>query len=149
MEHKKMTRPQFDFVFGGVCSGKSTFIKDTYSSDYKYIDAGDIFIALSDGKLEKGMNKIGEELTVNAVYEKCNVVMEFIGDDETEINKCIDGLKSIGYEVNVQAIDCDFDLAMERNFRRDKNNISAYYTQSYHYKWIEKAILFSNVDKLK
>ena len=156
MEHKKVIQPKFDFVLGGVCSGKSHFIRENYKSGYTHIDAADIFIKLSEGKyydfpsiLERPMNKIGFDRTTKAIGERANIVMEFIGDNEEQFSMLLDELKSIDYEINIHAIDCDFDLTMERNKNRGDDNISAYYTQPYHYKWIEKAIRFSKTGKLK
>jgi hypothetical protein len=147
MEHKKVNQPKFDLVLGGVCTGKSRFIRENYKSGYTHIDAAEIFIKLSKGKyydfpstLETEMDKIGFDKTNKAIGERANIVMEFIGDDEPQVSKLLDELKSIDYEINIQAIDCDFDLAMERNINRGDDNISAYYTQPYHYKWLTHAI---------
>ena len=148
MEHSnKKVNPQFDFVVGGVCSGKSYFIKQKYTTGYKHIDAGEIFIELSKGKyydfpssLENQMNKIGSEFLNKAISEKANIVMELIGDDSNEISPLIDALKRIGYEVNLVGLDSEVETALERNKNRSDDNISAFYTQKYHFKWLKDAI---------
>ena len=147
MERKRLIQSKFDFVLGGVCTGKSLFIRENYKSGYTHIDAAEIFIKLSQGKyydfpstLESAMDKIGFDKTNKAVAERANIVMEFIGDEEVQLSNLIDDLKSIDYQISIQAIDCDFDLAMERNLNRGDDNISAYYTQPYHYKWLVQAI---------
>lgn len=147
MEHKKITPPQFDLVMGGVCTGKSHFIKENYKSGYTHIDAGDIFMKLSKGKyfdfpstLEHKMNKIGLELANKAIAEKANIVMEVTGDNEEEVSQLIDELTEVGYEINVQGITCDEETALERNVNRSDDNISAYFTQPYHFKWMSEAI---------
>ena len=134
-------------VLGGVCSGKSSFIKENYKDGYVQIDAGDIFITLSAGEyidfpsiLEGKMNEIGLAQTLKAIKSKQNIVMEFIGDDYDDVSKLIDLLKAIGYEVNIQAISCDEETALDRNAMRPDDSISAFYTQPYHFAWVREAL---------
>lgn len=143
-------RPHFVLIMGGVCSGKTTYRKQKYINGYTIIDASDIFIELSDGKyykfpshLENEMDKIGLDKCRNAlsIIKRENIVTEIIGDDGKSTQKIIDLMIKIGYEIKIEFIQCSVDEALKRNASRSNDNISAYYCEPYHIKWISQAAL--------
>jgi hypothetical protein len=139
--------PKFILVVGGVCTGKTTLRKEKYSSGFLQLDAGEIFIQLSDGEyfdfpsfLEKEMDMIGEKIAREAVSNRLNIVTEVLGNNYDEVEQLIDKMKGIGYDVDVKYIDCDLNVALERNQNRSDDNISAFYTQKYHFSWLNSAM---------
>jgi hypothetical protein len=49
-------------------------------------------------------------------------------------------IELIGYEFKYVSVFCDLEVAIQRNENRSINNISAYYCEDYHYKWIEQIV---------
>jgi dephospho-CoA kinase len=142
-----MKNPEIILVTGGVCTGKSTYINKNIPDDYVSIDAGDIFIELSEGEyydfpahLEDEMNRIGQEKLKEALTGRKNIVLELIGNDTTLMAELIGLLKKTGYKVKLAQLTCDVDVAIERNNNRPEDNISAYFTEPYHFEWFKKVI---------
>jgi hypothetical protein len=142
-----MNKPIFAIIAGGVCSGKTYIRKAEYSDNYVSVDAGDIFIELSIGEyydfpshLEDVMNRIGLEQLKEAIKTKQNIVIEIIGSEEDSVLSIIKLIELISYEINYVFVDCELDVTVKRNENRSENNISAYFTEKYHYKWIEQIV---------
>jgi hypothetical protein len=132
---------------GGVCVGKSTLRRKEYSKGYVFLDAGEIFLTLCKGKdldfpsvHKKKMEQIGSAIAVQAIKEKRNIVTEIIGANYEAVQSLIDAIISAGYKVNLVPLLGDIAETWERNVNRDEDNISAYYCETYHLKWIHKAI---------
>jgi len=111
------------------------------------VDAGDIFIELSEGEfydfpshLEDEMNRIGKEKLKKALTGRKNIVLELIGNDVALMTELIDLLKKIDYNINLEHFTCDVDTAVERNKNRSDDNISAYFTELYHFGWFRDVI---------
>ena len=126
--------PTLLLVMGGVAVGKTRFRRERFPHGYVVLDAGDIFIHLSKGEYfdfpsehEDKMVAIGKELAFRALSEKHNIVCELTGGEYEPTQAVIKTVKSAGYEVEMQGLTCDLDVAMERNVARGKDNISAYY----------------------
>jgi len=129
-------------VMGGVCSGKTTHRKEKYVDGYHHIDAGEIFIELSKGEyydfpshLEKEMNDIGLQRMANAIVNKKNIVLELIGAEEQVINILMQEAKKINYEAKIDFMQCDPNIAWQRNLDRGNDNISAHFCEPYHIRW--------------
>jgi hypothetical protein len=130
-----------------VAVGKSTIRKKNFSKEYVSIDAGDIFINLSKGEyydfpshLEAQMDGIGSSLASKAINEKKNIVVELIGlNYDKEFKSLIELMLKIGYSVGVSQVNCDIKEAWKRNLSRGDDNISAAYTDGYHFKWFRDA----------
>lgn len=139
--------PELCIITGGVCAGKTTLRREKYNIDYVNIDASDIFLELCKGEFldfpstyKKEMNKIGFNQTLKALQNKENIVIEIIGDNEDELLNLLDKVKSIDYETKIAFVYCDIEDAIHRNNNRETDDVSSYYTQEYHFKWIKDAI---------
>lgn len=139
--------PELILVMGGVCTGKTTHRRTKYNSeDYIHIDAGELFLDLSQGEyydfpshLEAEMNYIGLEKCYEAIVNKANIVLEIIGSDKEGIDNLVEFAKQLNYTVNVDFLDCELEVAMQRNENRTFETISAYYCEPYHFYWFKKA----------
>lgn len=138
--------PKFVLLCGGVCSGKTTIRKQKYSHGYVLIDAAEIFLSLSRGEyydfgaaFEEPLELIGSHVAWKAVSERRNIVTEMIWESGENTEAVIEAMKSIGYKIDIVYVDCEIEVAMKRNLERGDDNISAYYTEPYHQRWILKA----------
>jgi Zeta toxin len=138
--------PAAIIFIGGPGAGKTTIRKQKYSSGYVSIDAGDIFVSLSQGKfypfpdgLEEPLNFIGQLVADRALSERRNIVIELIGADVKPIEQLVEALKTIGYKPKGVVIMCEFEEAHRRNLARSDDNISAYYAEPFHRAWIMNA----------
>ena len=135
--------PELVIIGGGVATGKTRFRQERFSQGYVTLDAGEIFILLSNGEyydfpahLEAEMDSIGLEIASRAIRQRLNIVTEMIGDSVPDMTEVVNAMRSVGYRVDYQALTCDLDVAMQRNMSRGPDNISAHYTQKYHQKWL-------------
>lgn len=140
-------QPVVVFLLGGVGSGKSTIRQQQFASGYVLLDAATIFlnltlparIAFPDKELDEPLNAIGLAVAARAVREGRRIVVECIGLEVGPISAAIDSLKSKGYKVEAQFVDCDVEEAWKRNLNRGEDNISAYYLEPYHLSWLMEA----------
>lgn len=138
--------PELIIVMGGVCSGKTTLRKNNYSSnEYTHIDAGEIFIHLSNGEyydfpshLEEKINHIGLEMFRKSIFNKTNIVFEIIGDNYEEVKNLVELSKRLNYNVKIDYVECEMEEALQRNLKRLDDNISAHYCEPYHIYWFKK-----------
>ena len=89
------------------------------------------------------MEILGRVLARKAISEKRNIVMEIIGNEEEECRSLIDAMVAMGYKISLQQVYCDPAEAHKRHMKaveEDPHYISAYFTSSYHMKWILDAV---------
>ena len=141
-------RPTLFIVSGGVCSGKSTHIANEYPSNYLHIDAGDLFIGLSEGKyyefpseLEEPLNEFGLGLFRMGIKAKRDIVVEVMGSDKALMEQFIELARSIKYKVKVDHLTCDVETAKHRNDNRGEDSISSYFTEQFHLNWFKQAVV--------
>ncbi len=139
--------PEVVIFTGGVCSGKTTLRKENFGDSHISIDASDIFLHLSAGAYldfpsihRKAMNAIGKTLALQAFQNKSDIVIEIVGDNGDKFDDLINDIVSIGYRTKVIYVNCDIEEAIRRNDNRDNDDVSAYYTEEYHLKWIKYAV---------
>lgn len=142
----KEQKPELVIVMGGVCSGKTTFRKEKFANGYVNIDAGEIFIQLSQGQyydfpshLESEMNEIGLEITRRSLKNRHNIVIEIIGANQESVTELIDFANQLNYTTKVEFLHCEMDVAWQRNVNRENDNISAHYCEPYHINWFQQA----------
>lgn len=142
--------PRIVVLMGTPAGGKTSFRKDKYSSGYVLVDAADIFITMSNGEyfdfpgpFEKLMHIVGEFVASRAVREKRHIVTEIIGSDLAPTKQLLDAMLAAGYLIDVQAIECSLDVAMERNEKRGADCVSAYYAEPYQRTWLLMAAAHS------
>lgn len=135
--------PDFAIVMGGPAVGKTTLRKQKFSKGYVLVDAADIFIRLSKGlsldfpeDLEEPMEIVGTMIAGRAVAERRNIVTELIGADYDATVKLIEAMRSIGYKISVNGVNCDVEEAQRRNLARGDDNISCYFAEEFQRKWL-------------
>ena len=138
--------PDAVILMGGVAAGKTSIRRQNYSHGYVLIDAAEIFISLSQGEylpfpgpIEEPLNLVGHFVVKRAFEERRNIVTEVIGGVLEKLEELVTALNGAGYKVHVAMVNCSMDAAMERNANRSKDNISAYYAESFHHAWILEA----------
>ncbi len=136
-------QPQFALVLGSSATGKTRHRREKYASGYVVVDAADIFISLSCGKyidfpsnLEEPMDIVGAAVARRAIQERRNIVTEIIGHEFEPTKELTDAMLAVGYKVDLDAIVKDPIEAWEWNLKRSDDNISAFYTERYHRKWL-------------
>ena len=82
------------------------------------------------------MNRTGLNLLKNAIKEKKNIVFEIVGSEIEFVTQMTEIIKSLDYKVNYSFITCDIETAKERNENRSDDNISAYYYEYIHLRWL-------------
>jgi hypothetical protein len=139
--------PEFVLLCGGPCGGKTTMRKQQYSKGYVLIDAAEIFLSLSNGEyydfpsiFEEPLELIGSLIARQAIKERRNIVTEIIGATKEMVFPIIDAMLSIGYKTNPVYVHCELEESWKRNVERGNDNISAYYTEPYHKRWILEAV---------
>ena len=139
--------PTAVILMGGVATGKTTMRKDKYSHGYVLIDAAEIFHSISGDQvlpfpdaLREPLGVLGRLITRQALSERRNIVTEIIGAESEPFEKLLKHLKALGYEVKLVLVDCDFEECIRRNEKRG-DNISAYYAEPIHRKWIVDSCL--------
>ena len=137
--------PVLHVVMGAPCTGKSRFIRAQLGSGVVHLDAPRIFLGFCrgevlefPGELETKLERVGAAAARRAVEEKRSIVVEVLGQDE-QMNKMSRALESCGYRIDIQVLDCDVETAVKRNEARGENNISAYYAEAFHYRWLMAA----------
>ena len=135
--------PDFVIVMGGPAVGKTTLRKQKFSKGYVLVDAADIFIRLSKGlsldfpdDLEEPMEVVGTMIAGRALAERRNIVTELIGADYDATAELIEAMRSIGYKISVNGVNCDVEEAQRRNLARGDDNISCYFAEEFQRKWL-------------
>lgn len=140
-------QPAIVILVGGICSGKTTFRREQYPDGFVVLDAAEIFRLLYPDEeyvfseeFDDLINLVGNVVAARAIKERRNIVTEMIGADSDAMMSVIDGMKQAGYKVDAVLVDCDRELAWERHERRNDDSLSAYYTESYHQRWLLTAV---------
>ena len=138
--------PRVVIVMGGPAVGKTTFRKQQFPSGYVVVDAAEIFLSLSAGEffdfpgpLERPMEIAGQLIAQRAVTERRHIVTELIGADGEATNALIEAMGAAGYRVAVQMLTCDVEVALKRNASRGNDDVSSYYAEPYHRRWLMEA----------
>ena len=140
-------QPELVLILGAVCTGKTTLRKQQYSKGYVLIDAAEIFLSLSNGEyfdfgfepFEQPMEIIGGMVARLAILQRRNIVTEMTVSFDEEIKAVIEAMRGIDYKVQITWVHCDLETAKNRNLNRGDDDISAWYTQLYHQRWVRSA----------
>jgi len=139
--------PIFAVVIGVVCAGKTTFRRERFKLDYVVLDAGEIFLSLNDGSWsgfgkiqKKEMEEIGAQTALNAIVNRRNLVTEILPSFPEQTAFILKTFQLLGYQTQVFDLDCDLETSVKRNENREKNNISAYFTETHHINWLIAAL---------
>jgi len=127
---------------------KTRHRREAYRSGYVVLDAAEIFLSLCRGRyldfpgpLEEPMELVGFAVARRIFREHRNFVVEMIGADFNATKQFMDAILAAGYKVKYEPVTCDVNIAWERNVNRGKDNISAFYCEPYHRRWIMAAAI--------
>ncbi len=84
------------------------------------------------------MDVIGAEVARRAIRERRNILMEIVGCNVGTV-ALIDSLTALGYQIEDKAVLHEFSESVEWNLRRSDTNISAYFAEPFHLKWMMAA----------
>lgn len=139
-------QPKIVVLMGGPAVGKSTIRRQRYARGHVVVDAAEVFIGLCRGRvldfpgpLEGLLEEAGSQIARRAIGERRHIVTELIGAEAEPTKALLDAMLAIGYRVDAQVISCDMQEAWRRNLDRGENNISAYFAEPYHRKWLHVA----------
>ena len=82
------------------------------------------------------MELIGDAVARRAVSERRHIVIELTGMDYEPTQQLLEAVNAIGYMVSVQAVTCDIEEAWRRNTTRGNDDISCYYAEPFHRRWL-------------
>ena len=137
-------QPTLVLILGGPAAGKTRFRRERYSAGYVTIDAGEIFLLFPESKdcaefpgpLEEELNMVGHDIAKKAIERRYDIVTEMIGEVPDDIAAVSVAMRKAGYRIQAECLTCDIAVALERNLQRGPDNISAYFTQHFHQKWL-------------
>lgn len=139
-------KPELALVTGGVAVGKSRLRRELFARGFVTLDAGEIFIRLSHGRhiafpdfLAEPMDMIGSLIAWQAVQERRNIVCELIAAEPGPIEQLIETYRAIGYYISATGVRADLEQSLRWNQERSDDNISAYYTEPIHHRWLLSA----------
>lgn len=145
-------QPKLMLVTGGVAVGKSRLRRERFAHGFVTLDAGEIFIHLSRGRyipfpsfLEEPMDMIGGLIATQAVREHRNIVCELIGAEPEPVEKLINTYRALGYYISVTGVTADIEQSLRWNQERSDDNISAYYTEPFHHRWLLAAAKIADI----
>lgn len=130
--------PKLVIFMGGVGSGKTTIRKQQFTSDFVHFEFGEIYTAVKKAvgednpKLTSFVNLACDLILRESIETKKNIVTEIIGDNKDVIEKLAEGMKGLGYVVDLRFIHCDPAEAYKRHLKaveEDKDYLSAHFTQ--------------------
>lgn len=106
--------PELVLITGGAAVGKSRMRRARFACGYVNLDAGDIFIRLSQGRyidfpsfLEEPMDMIGGLIAWQALRERRNIVCELIGAEVDPVKRLIDTYRALDYHIAVTGMTAD------------------------------------------
>ena len=142
--------PKFVIFMGGVGSGKTTIRKQQFADDFVHFEFGEIYTAVKKAvgednpKLTSFANLACDLILRESIEAKKNIVTEIIGDNKDVIEKLAEGMKGLGYVVDLRFIHCDPADAYKRHLKAvedDKDYLSVHFTQeatlSFFYQQLE------------
>ena len=148
--------PRLALIIGAVAAGKTTLRRERFATGFVLIDAADIFVSLQGeallafpGPLEEAMERVGKAAATRAIAERRHIVTELIGEDREATEALCHAMDGAGYSIGMLGLTCDLDVALERNLGRGENNVSAYYAEPYHRRWLTQAALAARHNELR
>jgi len=121
-------QPVFVLFPGGVASGKTTMRRQQCPNGYVVLDASEIFLNLSQGKIlpfrrgvpgTPGIYRRNDRREVNPGKAKSGY--GDAGDSLESTKAVINAMKSQCYKVKIVAVDCDVEEAQRRNANRTED----------------------------
>jgi len=139
--NKNLTQKNAIFILGPPNSGKTKYINENIKNTHIIIDASIFYKKLNGStegfskNLNEELNYIGVEILRKLLRKKISFVVEFQLDQYKYIMNIVKKLKLLDYKVSGLSLDITEKIALEREKKRDKENISSYFTENYHIAW--------------
>ena len=134
-------------LIGPIASGKTSYRKEYMKPSHVVLDASEIYLKLNNGSaggfgehLVEELNYIGDEIIKRILRNHYSFVLEIMPDQYKNIIEIVNTLKMKGYKSVGIKFDCTEKEATERNSKRDKDNISSYFTENFHIAWMLRNI---------
>ncbi len=151
--------PQFIIVAGGVAAGKTTIRRQKYAQGFINFEFREVILALGIGddidnlKMEKQKAAdmaafASSQILQEAFHTKKNIVIEVIGDLELYMMLVVDGMKKLGYDVQIEYVYADPVEAYKRHLTAvedDPSYCSAYFTQQGDFECVLKALEMAGI----
>ena len=138
--------PQFTLIMGPPATGKTRYRREHFTQGWVVLDAADIFVSLEQGEvidfpahLEEPLNVIGLAVARVALWERRHLVTEFIGMKLADFQPVMDAVAGLGYRIALIEVRAEPAQSWQWNIGRSEDNISAYYTEPYHRRWLLQA----------
>ena len=138
--------PQFTLIMGPPATGKTRHRRAHFAHGWVVLDAADIFVSLEQGEvidfpahLEGPLTVIGLAVARVALWERRHLVTEFIGMKLADFEPVMDAVAGLGYRIALVEVQAEPALSWQWNIGRSEDNISAYYTEPYHRRWLLQA----------
>jgi len=142
-----VTKNEVVVMIGPICSGKTSYRKKYLEKTHIILDAAEIYLKLNNESaggfgehLMEELNFIGDEIITRILRNKYSFAVEIMPDQYKNIINIIQSLKLEGYKTSGLKFDCTEEEAIERTQKRNKNDISSYFTENFHIAWLLKAI---------
>ena len=107
------------------------------------IAAADVFLRLCQGRnldfpgeLETHMEVLGSLIAGQAVQEGRNLVIEIIPVENEKALELIKALNEAGYRTDLVHAHCSVEECRRRNDNRGPDDISAYFAERFHMRWL-------------
>lgn len=130
-------------IMGPPAACKTTLRKAKFTSGYVVIDSADVFLRLClgrnldfPGELETPMDVLGSLIATQAVEERRNLVVEVIPIEDERALELINALNEAGYKTNLVYPHCSLEECRRRNDNRGPDDISAYFAERFHMRWL-------------
>jgi hypothetical protein len=142
----RSAEPEFLLIGGtGVC-GKTHLRHEQYAKSHVNVDAGDIFRRLEGdrildfpGEHREIIDLFGRMIAKTAISCRLNVVTEVHYITDEIFVGLIERMRNAGYKERVIHLRNEYEEARRWNLARGPHNISAYYTDEFHVKWLLEA----------
>lgn len=138
--------PQFTLIMGPPATGKTRYRREHFAKGWMVLGAADIFVQLEQGQiidfpahLEAPLEVIGLAVARIALWERRNLVTEIIGMKPDDIEPIKAAITGLGYRTVIHYIHAEPAQSWQWNVGRSENNISAYYTEPFHRRWLLQA----------
>ena len=135
--------PTAVIIMGPPAAGKTTLRKAKFTSGYVVIDSAEVFLRLCEGRnldfpgeLETPMELLGSLIAEQAVEERRNLVIEVVPVEDERALELINALNEAGYRTNLVHAHCSLEECYQRNGNRGPDDISAYFAERFHMRWL-------------
>ena len=131
-------KPIFRIFCGGVGAGKTTLRRKQREPGFVQLELSDLVSLLRIAMPQDPSSHSDYAIVLvdmvlqESLASKRNIAIEVIGDSEEVLSSLIEKLLSLGYEVEIRPVHCDFAEARERHLKATANDpeyISSFFSE--------------------